>query len=377
MSATPERATPAAPRVQRLRGPNRWFAGDGLLLAVDGAAAPTLDRWQQRVEQLRERLGWPGVSVLDIEASALALEVPGDQFDTAAELASQAWTSSGGDNAEAIAAGLADGAGQWRQPALQELVEGARLRGLPLTIGREHLAIGHGAHGCHWPLQRLPEAAAVPWAELGALPVALVAAGDRCVALLAAMLQAGAGSCGTSMAAGDLDAGERAIGVRRLLRDRSLQAAVIAVSPAWYRDGGLPLRQAGAAVLAAAHDFDDALQVLPRALHADGVLLLDADSPGLAGRAAQVDCVQGWFADSHRHPRLVRHREQHGATCGFDGRELMLCHAPHHWVLGERGDGTSRRGIDLAEAPAAALAAHALQVDAATIGAVLSAPAPA
>ncbi len=371
-----------------LRGPNRYFADYGIVATVATRANDELDHWRDQVERLRGKLGWPSgplVAERGPDALTLAIEAPADQLDVAGELSRIAWLNRrAADAGAADARALCERAAAQRNPALDALLAAARLRGLPVVLGARHLAIGHGAGSRCWSLAALPTVEAVGWAELHGMPTALLAAPDTTVALVAAMLRAQgwhSGECrgGRILIDGVSADGEPAppqVLARRLLRQQAVEAAVVAVSAAWYADEGLPLRQASVVAIDGLRERDggatESLHVLLRALDADGTLVLDADHPELIAAAASVDAMQAWYAADHQHPRLLAQRAAGGATCAVLGDRLLLCHAPRQWELGCLAVGSTRRWVDRPEAAAAALVAHALGVSPAAIRTVLA-----
>src|SRR5690606_14040411 len=183
---------------RRLTGPNLYFAETGAVLETGiGAPVPPelLEAWKTRIGQGRAALGWPaGPLVLRTHATgaSLAFAAPPDLLYTATELNEWAWLSAladaGRDTGEPalqpghappgdpgtalrILRAVADAEGL---PGLPALRGAADAHGLPLLLDDEQLSIGTGTGSRTWDNAALPRPDEVPWAELHAIPVALV-----------------------------------------------------------------------------------------------------------------------------------------------------------------------------------------------------------
>jgi cyanophycin synthetase len=168
-------------------------------------------------------------------------------------------------------------------------------------------------------------------------------------------------------------------GARLVLRDISVEAAVLETARGGILRRGLATERADVAVItniSADHfgeygidnldDLADVKLTVARALSATGTLVLNADDPVLLSRASSQKCKIALFAYDDAHPRLVEHRRAGGATCAVDNGQLMLSHQNERISLGEIADmPLTMNGAaiyNVANISAAALAAIALGI---------------
>jgi UDP-N-acetylmuramyl tripeptide synthase len=386
------------------------------VVAAGPVDAQAVSRWHALVDGTCAALGWspPQVdAMLHAGGATLALSAPLDQLFAATEVNEWCWQRAAGvhdgfhapghpaawdaDAARDTLRRLARGE---RAPALLALVAAAAAHGLEACIDDERVSIGEGRCARAWPLESLPAPDAVPWAELRAIPKALVTGSNgktTTVRLVAAALRAhghhvghtctdGVFVDGESIAGGDW-AGPA--GARQVLRHPAIDAAVLETARGGILRRGLAVARADVAVVTrisadhfgeyGIHDLDDLARVkltVARAIDARGLLVLNADDATLRRHAAALACPIGWFARDHDHPLLAAHRRAGGATCGVRDGELVLSAAGAVHRLG-RVDalpltlgGLARYNLD--NLAGAALAAHALGVAPATLAQVFA-----
>lgn len=423
---------------RRLTGSNLYFDGTGTALETLGGSRldeASLSAWQARIATVREALGWQTAAVVvrrHASGASLAFAAPPDQLYTAAEANEWAWLASLQSLQPAVASGDRHAPGHppaWDQqsalktlramaaeeanPALIALLDAAQARGMPMHVDDEVLSIGEGSGSRAWPIRALPAVAAVPWADLHDIPLAVVTGSNgktTTVRLLAAMARAQGWNSAYSSTDGlfvgtqRVDSGDFSgpVGARTVLRQPNVDAAILETARGGLLRRGIAIRNARAAVVTnispdhfgeyGIHDLDDLAAVkliVARALVPDGVLVLNADDPLLVRRgttlAAQGSRI-GWFALDDDHPRLRAHRKDGGMTCGVRDGRLRLSMADVQPALevpaAKMHDlgaivampitlaGSARYNI--ANAAAAALAAAALGVDVDAIAAVLA-----
>lgn len=415
---------------RRLTGANLYFDGPGAALETRGPARSdpaALARWREHIAAAREALGWPqGERVVRVHASgaSLAFAAPIDGLYTATEVAEWAWSAAAGEMPQDALPPHAPGHAAYRDrasalhtlraladaeanPALVALLEQARARGLPAHSDDEALSIGEGTGGQVWPIDALPAPAQVPWSRLHAIPTAVVTGSNgktTSVRLLAAMARAHGWTTAYSSTDGlfvgreRVDSGDYSgpVGARTLLRQPSVQAAILETARGGLLRRGVTPQQARVALVTnispdhfgeyGIHSLEDLAQVkltVARALAADGLLVLNADDalltrlgpslPDGTGRAGAL----GWFALDDERASLRAHRDAGGATCGVDrdGR-LQLSRHGERFDLGAVAAMPlslgGRARYNIANAAGAALAAAALGVAPAQIAAVLA-----
>ena len=396
--------------------------------AVDTDAA-LLEAWKTRVLRAKTRLDWPDAAVVAIphaSGASLALAAPPDQLITATELNEWALAAAllarnpsreaellaalafeqpdateppGIEEAGAIQRLAARAAGE-ANPRLRALLDAAQGRSLPCLQDDEFLSIGAGVGGRTWKLADLPAVADVPWAELRAIPIALVTGtnGKTTVVRLIAACARAAGwptghSCtdgltidGTSIEAGDYSG---PAGARTVLRDARVAVAVLETARGGMLRRGLAVPHADAAVITGVsadhfgeygvHDLEALVDVkltVARALDGKGRLIVNADDALLAAKSPAAGKTLAWFAQDANHERLIAHRRQGGATCGVaDGRLLLFADTDEHDLGAVATLPLAAGGLapfNIANLAAAALAAMTLGIRPATIAAVFA-----
>ena len=376
---------------------------------------------------MRAALGWadgPAIVRRHAGGTLLAIAAPPDELFTTTEVNEWAWEqasgifasasgvaadlpfdqrhSLGNDFSAVIAAFRARAAAE-RNPALTGLRAGAQSQRIPFLADDDQVSLGAGTGSRTWPRAALPEAASVPWQALHDIPIALVTGSNgktTTVRLLAALLDAGdeqyrerVGYSSTEgvmiggVSAGDGDFSGPA-GARVVLRDTRVDAAVLETARGGILRRGLAVDRADVAVVtnvSADHfgeygidsleDLADVKLVTAHALGSQGTLVLNADDPVLAARAAGQVCKVALFAGDDAHPALVASRKAGGSTCGVVAEQLWLTHRGGRAPLGAlREMPLTLNGAALynvANISAATLAAFALGVSPPVIAAVL------
>ncbi len=423
-SNTPEPNTCFADS-RRLTGPNRYFASTGAVLEALGVAAGEVaahERWRDAVISECAALGWaPPLPVVQHHASGtlLAFAAPFDQLFTATEINEWAWEQASGIFSSNINANRVDVSGapfeqvhnfgaDFRlvaaefkaraaaemKPALATLRAAASLHGMPFMIDDDYVSIGAGKGSRTWPLAEFPAIESVPWQALHSIPVALVTGSNgktTVVRLLAAILKASGKCTGYSSTEGvmidgrEIDGGDFSgpAGARLVLRDVSVEAAVLETARGGILRRGLATERADVAVItniSADHfgeygidnldDLADVKLTVARTLGSAGTLVLNADDPVLLARAGlQIGtqtCKLALFANDDAHPSLIAHRQTGGMTCGVDKSELMLSHGIDRVSLGAIADMpltiNGAAVYNVANIAAAALAATAVGI---------------
>ena len=346
------------------------------MLEVFETSAALCAGWAAGVREMRARLGWADAEVvidIHLTGASLAIAAPQDVLYTATEINEWAWQRVAPDietyslphapgHPASWDAALAEQtlrrlAAAERNPRAMQLMQMAAGRGLPAFFDDDGLTLGAGAGGVTWPVDELPDDAA--WDGLHDIPTVLVTGSNgktTSVRLLATLFaQAGriAGfNCtdgvfvgGECIAQGDYSGPN---GARRVLRDTRVQAAVLETARGGILRRGLAVRHANAALVTnvsadhfgeyGVHDLSDLVDaklVVARAVHADGVLVLNADDPLLVEKSTALACPLAWFSLDDGHPVLVAHRQKGGATCGVAGGVMTLSLRGRTHTLGD------------------------------------------
>lgn len=326
---------------RRLFGPSLWLEAPGVVLeaSLDPARADAeLALWRERVEALAGAVGWASVPTVrrDGARAMLAFTAPIDLLLTATLVNEWAWVGAATDgerrareespDAERLATALPDAIADLREhasresnPPLVALAARAARESVPLLLDDDEITLGYGHRARTWPARELPDAAEVPWPDLGTIPVALVTGSNgktTTVRLVAAMLARAGHRVGLCCSDGVVIGGEQVetgdwsgpAGARRVLSDPSVTAAVLEAARGGLLRRGLVVPRARAAIvtnIAADHFGDYGIRTrealaevklgVARALGADGTLLLNGDDPVLRAAAKGMSVRLEWF----------------------------------------------------------------------------------
>ncbi|MFO1506949.1 MAG: Mur ligase family protein [Lysobacterales bacterium] len=399
-------------------------------IAVDDAL---IAGWRARVGRMRAALGWPDGAAVERRhagGASLALSAPIDQLLAATEvnewaLLASLWSGDDGthadigwpqapghaaawDEAAALRTLRAFAAGE-RDPALVALVRAAEGHGVDVLLDDEELTLGSGRRARTIPLAELPNAAALDWAALGNVPIALVTGSNgktTTTRVLAAILRASGlrvvHTCtdGVCIGAEQVATGDYSgpAGARLALRRPDIDAAVLETARGGILRRGLAVPRADVAVVTNVSDdhfgeygidnLDDLAAVkltVARALDANGTLVLNADDALLARchRDGRIPPGSGsrlprlaWFSADADVPLLATARDGGSATCGVRAGRLVLEHGEHADDLGAIDAMPLTFGgaahYNVANLAAAALAAHALGIGVDVLRSVLT-----
>jgi UDP-N-acetylmuramyl tripeptide synthase len=406
-----------------------------------------LEGWRARVGRARRHLGWERSSPPDpspvaarrhATGASLALQAPVDQLFTATELNEWAlcaavherdparwadvmqalledYLADAADPAEvtppvleehAALARLAARAATERRPDVVALLDAAAERGLCHMLDETALTLGAGKGSQTWPLDALPPVDDVPWSALGSVPVAAVTGSNgktTTVRLVAACARVHGWRDGFNctdgvfigregVATGDYSG---PAGTRRVLRDTSVEAAVLETARGGILRRGLAIDRADVALVTnispdhfgeyGIDDLDGLADVKLSVAHlvgAHGLLVLNAGDDLLLARSRRLEerfgrqPPLGWFARDYDAGTLVQHRAARGMTCGVRDGRLCLSAGGTECDLGAIAgmpltvDGTATYNIE--NLAGAALVAAQLGIPADTIARVFA-----
>jgi UDP-N-acetylmuramyl tripeptide synthase len=373
--------------------------------------------WRRQVRRMLDAVGWAGEEIVVRRFAAgasLFLSAPIDGLYAAVDLGEWAWKTAlaevgraddgaGFETRAGVGTGVEMGAGaagspagapdagdfaaaverlratvaREREPPLLALRDAAAAHSVAFLADDEQVSVGLGVGSRSWPRRELPPPAAVDWAAVHDVPVALVTGTNgktTTVRLTAAMLNAAGYQTGVTstdlIAAGGaiLDLGDYSgpSGARTLLRDRRVEAAVLETARGGLLRRGLALdRVAAAAVTNVAADhlggygIDDLAALaetkllVTRAVAPGGRAVLNADDPELAGRGTRGPSPVTWFSLAPDEPEPGRgrgHRAGMSSGAGIDlaahlaaGGDAVLCQ-DGQLVLARGGDGRPEGG---------------------------------
>jgi UDP-N-acetylmuramyl tripeptide synthase len=354
---------------RRLTGPNLLSYRPGAVLDVPlgGAAEEGADAeamiaaWRREARRMLDALGWRDEELAVrrfASGASLFASAPIDALYTATEVMDWAWEAAGAAAPdagafEAAAERLRSAAAAERQPAVLALRDAAAARGVAFLADDDLVTVGLGAGSRTWPRGELPPPAAVDWAAVHDVPVALVTGTNgktTTVRLTAAMLAAAGRTVGMTttdyIAVGRtvLDSGDFSGpgGARTLLRDQRVEAAVLETARGGLLRRGLALGRVTAAAvtnIAADHLGDygvedlaglaEAKLLVTRAVAPEGRAVLNADDPELAARGSRGPSPVTWTSLEPGLPGaagidLAAHLAAGGDAVLLDGDRLVL-----------------------------------------------------
>ena len=320
---------------RRLTGPNLYAAAPGALaeVAFDAGEDPArlIAAWRAQVAALCAHLGWPA-DVIHTRSYAggasLFFAAPIDLLLAATEVNEHAIAVVAGGSVDATAADqvpvpLVDIEAQIARearPGLAPLVAAAHARGVPALIDDDVVTLGAGARLIAFSAaDPLPAPADVPWATLGAVPVALITGTNgkttttRLVARIArhAGLRAGTASSGGVVVGdvlvepGDWSGPDAA---RLVLRHPATEIAILETARGGILRRGLAVEGCDAALITnisvdhlGTYGIDDlATMARVKAVVTRGAraLVLNADDPVLAALPAAMALTAPitWFS---------------------------------------------------------------------------------
>jgi UDP-N-acetylmuramyl tripeptide synthase len=301
---------------------------------------------------------------------------------------------------------LAARAAAERRPDIVALIDAASARGVCHLLDETALTLGAGKGSRTWPLDALPPAAALPWGALASIPVAAVTGSNgktTTVRLVAACARAHGWRDGFNctdgvfigrecVATGDYSG---PAGTRRVLRDVSVEAAVLETARGGILRRGLAVDRADVALVTnispdhfgeyGIDDLDGLADVKLSIAHLvgpQGLLVLNAGDELLRARSRNLEerlgrqPLLGWFAREYDDATLAQHRAAAGSTCGVRAGRLWLSGGGTETDLGDIAampltvGGTAAYNIE--NLAGAALVAARLGVPATTIARVFA-----
>ncbi len=224
------------------------------------------------------------------------------------------------------------------RPTLVALRAAAHERGLPMLWDDELVTLGLAARARSYPIDELPDPSAVPWSELGKIPVVLVTGtnGKTTSARLVARMVRESGRAvgntstdgiainGTIVEPGDWTGAEAA---RSLLRRTDIEVAVLETARGGILRRGLAVEQADAALLlnvSADHLGEFGVFDLPTMARAKAIvgtvvspgghIVINADDPTLLELASSFRAPLVLFSLDATSPAIASHRSSGGVV---------------------------------------------------------------
>lgn len=344
---------------RRLPGPNLLWPRPGAVIdvAVEPASSSALVKaWQRQARCILDAVGWSGqeTTVRTFAGGLnLAISAPIDALYAATEVNEWAFESACAALASEPLEDSAEAGERLRRvisqecnPRLLALRNAAREQGVAFLSDDDHASVGMGSGSVTWPVDGLPAARDVDWAESHDVPTALITGTNgktTTVRLLAAIAEAAGKTPGLSstdqvrVGAKVLEEGDWSGpgGARLVLRDTGVEVALLETARGGMLRRGLAVERADvAAVLNVGADHlgewgvgsVEALcqgkfvvtSVAPR-------VVLNADDEVVAARGRGLDREVIWFSLRPKTPWLQAHLDAGGRAFVLDGNHLLRC----------------------------------------------------
>jgi UDP-N-acetylmuramyl tripeptide synthase len=414
---TPAPAVPTGIAIvdsRRLTGPNLLQNRPGPVIDAvcpDGRRVDLAAAWREEARLLLAAVGWKGEELSERHfrgGVSLAFSAPVDALYAATEVNEMAFRSAAArligaypPDREATAERLIQAIGDERNPALMALREEAIRRGVAFLSDDEHVSVGLGSGSVTWPVSELPAPAAVDWAAVHDVPVALVTGTNgktTTVRLLASIARTAGRVAGMTCTDGievggeTIDSGDYSGpgGARTVVRDRRVEMAILETARGGMLRRGLAVTRADAALVTNVGEdhlgewgvedlsaLADTKMIVRKAVAERGVLVLNADDATLLERGLTLGQPLAWYSAGPAADHVRRHVTEGGSGALLDADRLVLASGRSNLTtILAVGDlpialgGAARHNVS--NALAAATVASALGMSEGTIAAGLS-----
>ena len=340
---------------RRLTGPNLYADAVGVIAEiVDADPVRAIAAWRGELARILAALGWSTAAVharAYAGGAALFFTAPLDVLLPATEVNEWAVASAASLLAgepplelEPALAVLRPAIEQARRPAVVALRTAAFVRDIPMILDDEGLTLGWGHRGITYALDQLPDVVDVPWARLGAIPVALVTGtnGKTTTTRLVARMVRLAGhhvgntsSDGVSIdeqfvVRGDWSGPDAA---RMVLRNPAVEVAILEVARGGILRRGLAVERCAAALITnvtndhlGSYGVDD-LATMARVKAVvgrnAGSVVLNADDPALVALAPELPGPIVYFTRATDSVVVAAHRAAGGQAWLARGGQLV------------------------------------------------------
>jgi folylpolyglutamate synthase/dihydropteroate synthase len=329
---------------RRLTGLNLYCADPGAVVTVrlsaEEDAEAALATLRATVARGLAQLQWTAQTHVrtscgadGVLEAAVMITAPVDRLYAAAALLEWAVAAANGTPGDLAAVESEAAAERAARAGLLELLDHADSVGVPWLVDDDTLSLGWGRHGRTWPMAELPAPDVVPWAELTAIPVALVTGtnGKTTSSRLLARMAHEAGVCAGNSSTDGIYVDERIVdagdwtgpgAARELLRRRELQLAILEVARGGLLRRGVEVSDCDAALITnverdhlgeyGIHDLAamaSAKGIVTGAVRPDGCIVLGAESPALVAwaRERSLPAPVQWVSPDPDHPVLRDH----------------------------------------------------------------------
>jgi cyanophycin synthetase len=348
---------------RRLTGPNLQLRDPAAIAEIALDPGESVDAviagWDDAVTRMLALVGWSDATrfvrpFADGRGAAVGFAAPFDALYAATEVNEWAIEATSRvlagrpiPDVDRSAARLVAMIAAERRPDLVALASAAACHGLPMLLDEDGVTIGLGAQSRTWSLADVPSPDLVAFDTLGTIPVVAVTGtnGKTTCARWLARIFANAGQTvghtsteGIFIGAQEIEPGDCTGpgAARRLLRRTELEAAVLETARGGLLRRGFVLPHCDAALITNVSDdhlgefgiqtIDELASVkaiVAGCVQPDGLVVLGADSPPLAGRPWKFSAPHVWFALGPDHPTLKRHLQSGGEAWFVDDGAIV------------------------------------------------------
>jgi len=352
---------------RRLTGPNLYLPGCGVALEILGGEIPTdnlLGVWQQYVLQACAHLQW-GIPDFVIRkhktGASLVFSAPADLLYTGTEINEWAWLKTTACEQEnyspsmpsliddkAALATLKKIAKAEENPHLLALINATLEKNLPTFNDDEFFSIGEGQGSQTWFMEALPEINSIDWQKSSRIPTAFITGSNgktTTTRLVAAMCREHGWHTGHNCTDGLFldgvcyEEGDYSgpMGARSILRNQSVQAAILETARGGILRRGLAVQEVNVAAVTnisadhfgeyGIHDLSglsDVKLTVARGLNEDGVLVLNADDALLMQKTGRFKCRLAYFSMQENNSHVLDLKKRGGTVCELINAHLYL-----------------------------------------------------
>jgi UDP-N-acetylmuramyl tripeptide synthase len=391
---------------RRLTGPSILFDSHGAILDVACTTAEAerlVPVWEKQVRKMLAEIGWDDsdfASVILNGGVSMAFTAPVDALYAASGINEWAWAACdhelNGAEAPDFETALSNTRRAIEEEANPELIRLERLaaeRGVSFLWDDDEVSLGLGCHSTTWPVRELPDPGSLDWTEFRDIPTGLVTGTNgktTTVRLAAHILRAAGHSDGMSStdyiavkgAAIDRDDWSGPGGARNVLRQASVDAAILETARGGLLRRGLGVYKADAAVITnigrdhlgdfgsrSRAELMDIKWIVSRAVRDAGTLILNADDWRLVKRAADYPGALVWFSLEPRNRTVTEHIGNGGTAFVLEGDDLVKISGAERDVICAAADipitlgGIARHNLANALAAAALTCCMGVEMD--------------
>ena len=382
---------------RRLTGPSILFDSHGAILDVACTTAEAerlIPVWEKHTRRMLDQLGWHDAefaSVILKGGVSMAFTAPVDALYAASGINEWAWAACdhelNGAEATDFEEALATARKAIDEEANPELIRMEQLaaeHGVSLLWDDDEASLGMGRYSQTWPVRELPDMDTLDWSAFKDIPTGLVTGTNgktTTVRLAAHILRAAGHSDGMSSTdyiavkgtALDRDDWSGPGGARNVLRQQSVDAAILETARGGLLRRGLGVYKADAAVITnigrdhlgdfgsrSRAELMDIKWIVSRAVRDAGTLILNADDWRLVKRSEGYPGKLIWFSLEPGNRTVARHLESGGTAFVLDGADLVRATASDREVICAAADIPITLGGIARHNSANALAAAAL-----------------